>query len=126
MPDTLDAPCLSSIVRLLSMTHSDALALIHAEAVGESGLVVGARMGDDLDPARVARLVSAIRTVADSLRGKTSLDRKLAASLHVLGFLVSREAEGWASRGKKLPKAVFDSLIDLESAVEDIFFDISR
>jgi hypothetical protein len=108
------------------MSYTEALALIHAEAVGDSGLVVAARMGHDLDPARVARLVSAIRTVADSLRGTGSLDRKLAASLHVLGFLVSREAESWASRGAKLPKPVFDSLIDLESAVEEIFFDVSR
>src|SRR5215469_5303993 len=98
------------------MSPTEALALIHAEA-GESGLVVDARMGRDLDPARVARLVSAIRTVADSLRGTDSLDRKLAASLHVLGFLVSREAEGWASHcNRELPKAVFDSLIALESA----------
>ena len=108
------------------MSHTEALTLIHAEAVGESGLVVAARMGYDLDPTRVARLVSAIRVVADSLRGADSLDRELAASLHVLGFLVSREAESWASRSKKLPKPVFDSLIDLESAVEDLFFDISR
>jgi hypothetical protein len=108
------------------MSHTEAIALIHAEALGESGLVVDARMGRDFDSTRVARLVSAIRTVADSLRGARSLDRKLAASLHVLGFMVSREAESWASRGTKLPKAVFDSLIDLESAVEDLFFDISR
>jgi hypothetical protein len=69
------------------MTQTEALALIHAEA-GESGLHVAARMGEDLDPARVARLVSAIRTVADSLRGAQSLDRQLAASLHILGFEV--------------------------------------
>ena len=110
----------------MAMSHNEALAIIHAEAVGESGLVVAARMGDDLDPARVAYLVSAIRTVADSLRGAGSLDRELAASLHVLGFEVSRQAESWASRSKELPKAVFDSLINLESAVEDFFFDISR
>jgi len=108
------------------MSHTEALALIHAEAVGESGLVVAARMGEDLDPTRVAHLVSAIRTVADDLHGARSLDRELAASLHVLGFEVLRQAEGWASRSKELPKAVFDSLINLESAVEDLFFDISR
>ena len=109
------------------MSHTEALALIHAEA-GESGLVVDARMGRDIDPARVARLVSAIRTVADSLRGESSLDRELAAALHILGFAVFREAEGWASHcNQKLPKAVLDSLlIDLEGAVEDLFFDISR
>ena len=108
------------------MSHTEALALIHAEAVGESGLVVAARMGYDLDPPRVAHLVSAIRIVADSLRGAGSLDRELAASLHVLGFEVSRQAESWASRRRELPKTVFDSLINLEAAVEDIFFDISR
>jgi hypothetical protein len=108
------------------MSHTEALALIHAEA-GESGLVVDARMGRDLDPARVTRLVSAIRTVTDSLHGEGSLDRKLAASLHILGFEVLRQAEGWASHcGRELPKTVLDSLIDLESAVEDLFFDISR
>ena len=109
------------------MSHTEALALIHAEALGESGLVVDARMGRDLDPARVARLVSAIRTVADTLRGAGSLDRELAASLHVLGFVVIREAGNWASHCRQaLPKAVFDSLINLEGAVEDLFFDISR
>ena len=107
------------------MSHTKALKLIHAEA-GESGLVVDARMGRDIDPTRVARLVSAIRVVAESLRGADSLDRQLAAALHVLGFLVSREAESWASRSQKLPTAVLDSLISLEGAVEDCFFDISR
>jgi len=108
------------------MSHPDALALIHVEALGESGLVVDARMGRELDPTRVARLASAIRVVADGLRGTDSLDRELAASLHILGFAVSREAESWASRTQKLPTAVFDSLIDLEMAVHDLFFDISR
>ena len=107
------------------MTHSEAVAPIRAEA-GESGLHVAARMGEDLDPARVTRLASVFRIVADSLRGTDSLDRELAASLHILGFAVSREAESWVSGSQKLPKAVFNSLIDLESVVEDFFFDISR
>jgi hypothetical protein len=108
------------------MTHTEALALIHAEA-GESGLHVAARMGEDIDPARVARLASAIRAVSDSLRGAQILDRQLAASLHILGFEVLRQAEDWASHcSRELPKAVFDLLLDLESAVEDLFFDISR
>ena len=107
------------------MSHTEALALIRAEA-GESGLHVAARMGEDLEPTRVARLATAIRVVADGLRGAASIDRELAASLHILGFLVSREAGSWTSRTQKLPQAVFDSLIDLESAVEDLFFDISR
>ena len=107
------------------MSQTEALALIHAEA-GESGLVVEARMGRNIEPTRVAHLVSAIRTVADGLRGAESLDRELAASLHVLGFEVLRQAESWASRSREIPKVVLDSLVDLESAVEDIFFDISR
>ena len=107
------------------MSQTEAIALIHAEA-GESGLLVDTRMGKDVDPARVARLISAIQTVTDSLRGAATLDRELAASLHVLGFVVFREAESWASRTQKLPKAVFDALINLESAIEDLFFDISR
>lgn len=108
------------------MSHTEALALIHTEALEESGLVVAARMGEDLDPARVARLVSAIQTVADSLRGDRSLDRELAASLHILGFEVLRQAENWAARSREIPKAVLDSLLNLQGAVEDLFFDISR
>lgn len=108
------------------MTQSEALELIERES-GESGLHVASRMGEDLDPARVERLVSAIQIVSNSLRGDLRLDRDLAASLHILGFEVLRQAEGWASHcNKKLPKAVFDSLINLESAVEDFFFDIAR
>lgn len=108
------------------MTQSEALELIERES-GESGLHVAARMGEDLDPARVARLVSAVQTVTESLRGDLRLDRDLAAALHILGFEVLRQAEGWASHcNQKLPKAVLDSLLNLESAVEDFFFDISR
>ena len=108
------------------MTQAEALALIQKES-GESGLHVAARMGEDLDSARIARLVRAIQIVTDSLRGDLRIDRDLAASLHILGFEVLRQAEGWASHcNQKLPKAVFDSLINLESAVEDLFFDISR
>lgn len=108
------------------MSHTDALALIKAEALGESGLVVATRMGRDLEPARVARLVSAIRTVADSLRGARSIDRELAASLYILGFEVLRQAESWASQSRELPKAVLNSLLNPQGAVEDFFFDISR
>jgi hypothetical protein len=108
------------------MTQREALELIERES-GESGLHVAARMGEDLDPARIARLVSTIQTVTESLRGYLNLDRNLAASLHILGLQVLRQAEGWASNcNQKLPKAVFDSLINLESAVEDFFFDIAR
>ena len=114
-----------SLGRQAAMLNTEALALIRAEA-GESGLVVATRMGRDVDPTRVARLVSAIRTIAGSLHGAQSLDRELAASLHILGFEVLRQAESWASRGREIPKAVLDSLLDLESAVEDLFFDISR
>jgi hypothetical protein len=81
-------------------------------------------MGEDIDTTRVARLVSAIRIVADSLRGAQGLDRELAASLHILGFEVLRQAESWTSRGRELPKPVLDSLLHLEGAVEDLFFDI--
>jgi hypothetical protein len=108
------------------MSQTDALALIHAEALGESGLVVATRMGKDLDPARVAYLVYAIRTVADSQRGARTLDRELAASLHILGFEVRRQVESWASGGREISKEVLDSLLNLEGAVEDFFFDISR
>ena len=108
------------------MTQTEALELIERES-GESGLHVAARMGKDLDPSRVARLVSAIQTVTESLRGELRLDRDLAASLHIRGFEVLRQAEGWASHcNQKLRKEVFDSLINLESAVEDFFFDIAR
>jgi hypothetical protein len=124
-PDNSSGGPPSAIVRRHSMSYAEALALIHAEA-GESGLVVDARMGRDLDPARIARLVSAVRTATDGLRGADSLDRELAASLHILGFEVLRQAESWASRSQKLPKPVLDSLLDLQSAVEDLFFDISR
>jgi len=68
-----------SIVRRQSMSHTEALALIHAEA-GESGLHVAARMGDDLDPTRVARLVSAIRTIASSLRGAQTLGSQVPST----------------------------------------------
>ena len=107
------------------MSPTEALELIHAEALGVSGLVRATRMGEHLDPTRVARLVSAIRTVGDSLRGARSLDRELAASLHILGFEVLRQAQSWA-RNREIPKAVLGSLINLEGAVEDLFFDISR
>src|SRR5947207_8930900 len=108
------------------MTQTEALALIHTES-GESGLHVAARMGEVVDPARVARLVSAIQTITESLRGDLRIDRDLAASLHILGFEVLRQAESWASHcNQKLPKEVFDSLIKLESVIEDLFFDIVR
>jgi len=108
------------------MTQDEALELIERES-GESGLPVAARMGEDIDPARVARLVFAIQTVTGTMRGDLRVDRDLAASLHVLGFEVLRQAEGWASHcNQKLSKAVFDSLINLESAVEAFFYDTAK
>ena len=64
------------------MTQNEALELIERES-GESGLHVAARMGEDLDPARVARLVSAIRTLTESLRRFTFLASKCFAKRRV-------------------------------------------
>ena len=89
------------------MTHNEAMTLIDAEA-GESGLHVAARMGEDLDPARIARLVSAIQTVTDSLRGDLRIDREQ--------YLVHRNDEKFV-----LPRKEFELLSLLASKPGKVF-----
>src|SRR5215212_6427129 len=69
------------------MSLEDAVALIINEArAGEGdGLLASVRQGLDPGAERMRQLISALRTVFDSLRGQAELDRQLAAALFTLG-----------------------------------------
>jgi len=107
------------------MRPEDALRLIHEETLGEGSIVVAARMGEAIDPARVDRLVVALHAVFGHLHGARTLDRKLCYALNLLVTQLPSQVESWErERRRPSPEALRDALLRLDMAVDSIFCDV--
>src|SRR5262245_48763444 len=102
------------------MTVEQARSLIRSEALGEASLLGAARMGEPLEPRRLATLIEAIRLLFGSLQGAASLDRDLAFELHLLGAEPRRQLESWRRAGG-LSESEMRQVLGLEAAVESVF-----
>jgi hypothetical protein len=104
--------------------YEDALRLLRAETLGEDSVLVAARMGNPVEPARLDRLSTALRAIFERLQGEKTLDRELALSLHCLVTMLPQEVESWARATRKpTPEPLRDALIRLEMAVESVLLD---
>lgn len=105
------------------MTPDDAKALILREGLGEHGLPVTLRMGDDPGAERVGAILVSLRVLFDELRGRAAVDRTLACALFSLAYHTE------AMTNVRNPSRVWrDTFLDLErlrivAAVESIFAD---
>lgn len=85
---------------MTAMTLSEALELILSEShQGGADLPGVIRRGEDPGSERMARLISALGTVFESLTGHTEINRQLAAALFTLGADVPLMVSSWASKG---------------------------
>jgi hypothetical protein len=104
--------------------YEDALRLLRAETLDEDSLLVAARMGEPVEPARLDRLITALRAIFERLHGAKTLDRELALSLHCLVTMLPQQIESWARASRKpTPEPLRDALLRLEMAVESIVLD---
>ncbi len=108
------------------MSLEDAVALIisEARASGGDGLLVSVRNGEEPGAERMRQLISALRTVFDSLHGQAELDRQLAAALFTLGSDVPLTISSQASKGQSWRKSfmeqeVYELLMGVQSIFED-------
>ncbi len=108
------------------MSLEDAVALIisEARAGGGDGLLMRVRNGEEPGPERMRQLISALKTIYDSLHGQAELDRQLAAALFTLGSDVPLTISSQASRGQSWRKGfmeeeVYELLMGVQSIFED-------
>jgi hypothetical protein len=107
------------------MSLEEALALIISEAgSGGNGLVASVRSGEDPGAERMHQLISALKTVFDSLNGQDELDRGLAAALFTLGSDVPLTISSLASKGhiwrrRFMEIEVYELLMGVQSIFED-------
>jgi hypothetical protein len=104
------------------MTPGEARQLILNEGIGERGIVVLIRMGDDPGPERMQRLLDALRVQFTELGDSQTIDRQLAYALFGLANHVEANINSWITQGRKWPDRLVDrELPELLMAVESIF-----
>lgn len=107
------------------MSPEDAIVLIISEARTDwNSLLVSVRNGEDPGTERMRQLISALKTVSDSLGGQASLDRQLAAALFTLGSDVPLTISSLASKGHAwrrlfMEEEVYELLMGVQSIFED-------
>ena len=111
------------------MSIEDAVALIISEArTSGDGLLVSVRKGEDPGTERMHKLILALSTVFNSLKGQAELDRQLASALFTLGSDVPLTISSLASRGQNWRRAfmeveVYELLMGVQSIFEDRWFE---
>ena len=107
------------------MSPEDAITLIISEARADgNSLLASVRQGIDPGKARMRQLISALRTVFDSLNKQAELDRHLAAALFTLGSDVPLTISSLAGKGQSwrrefMETEVYQLLMGVQSIFED-------
>lgn len=107
------------------MTPEDAISLIIAESrADEDSLLSSVREGRDPGRERMRQLISALRTVFNSLSKQAELDRHLAAALFTLGSdlpltISSLASKGQAWRREFMEVEVYELLMGVQGIFED-------
>jgi hypothetical protein len=91
--------------------------------LGESGLAIQARMGEDPGHNYFMDLTRDLKQLFDELQGDTFLDRELTHALFCLGHYVESEYSSWITIGK-MRENLLDDILRLETAIESIFCDM--
>lgn len=107
------------------MTPEDAVSLIISEARADGdSLLSSVREGLDPGQERMRRLISALRTVFNSLTKRAELDRHLAAALFTLGSDLPLTISSLASKGQTWRRGFMeDEVYELLMGVQGIFED---
>ena len=106
------------------MTFEEARDLVLQEGLGESGLPVCARMGEDPGSARMKAITDAVRVVFDGLRGQTAIERRLAYALFGIGYYMDTQISSWIAKGRSFREDLFDpEVLQLTMAIESVFCD---
>jgi hypothetical protein len=108
-----------------NMDRESAKELILAEGLGENGLIILARMGDEPPKDRMEALLRALKIIFDESREEKVIDRALAHALFNLGVRLPQEIESWTRQGVKFRESLLSlEIIALLSAIESVLEDV--
>lgn len=77
------------------MTQEEAFALFHAEHDGDDGLLLGFRLSNDVDPARVEALLAALAVMESYYTGRDVIEKNVAYKLLSFRITLSGSAGHW-------------------------------
>jgi len=102
--------------------QTDLEELVLREGTSLDGIVVLIRMGQDPGRDRMKRLIGALKELDKILRGRTTLDRRLAYAFWALATYVEQNIHSWAQEGRQWPpELASEELIDVLTYVEYLF-----
>ena len=106
------------------MDFEQAKELVLRESLGEHGIVVCARIGEDPGPERMRAVTEAVRAIFEHMRGESAISRRVACALYSLAFYTDTGFNASLQHGMKFRDDLFDpELLLLQSAVESVFAD---
>jgi len=109
----------------LAVTPEEAVRFVVDEGLGEQGIVVMVRMGDDPGPQRMAKLIEAVQILFRELRNRSQLDRKLVYALFGLAIYVPTNLDPWCRTGRSWRKELVEQeQCQLLESIESIFADV--
>ncbi len=95
--------------------------LVVDEGLGEEGIVLLTRIGEDPGPQRMDQVVQALRVLTEHLKGEEKIDRRLAHAAYCLASDVERTIDSWMADGQKWRERLVQyELTALLAAVESL------
>ncbi|WP_444912331.1 hypothetical protein [Microbulbifer sp. PAAF003] len=90
--------------------------------LGEKGLPVLARMGEDPGKEYIEQLLSDLHSLCQNLKSSSSLSKELSYVLYCIGHYPYIEYSAWIDKGATFRGHLIDpQIFQLEMAVESIF-----
>jgi hypothetical protein len=100
--------------------------LILAEGLGETGMVVALRMGEDPGPERMAGLLDAVALVSADAGVAQTVSRRLAYALFSLAHHGAGQVESWAAAGRSWREELLEQEIPALLLAVEWFFSGDR
>ena len=89
--------------------------------LGENGLIVLARMGEDPGKEYFDTLLTNLFTLFQSNKDSSSLSKELSHALYCVGHFPYLEYTSWIDKGATFRDDLIDQVLHLEMAVQSIF-----
>lgn len=106
------------------MTPEVARVLLLSEATSQAGVLVRIRMGEDPGTESMQALIHATKVIFETLKGQSTVDRKLVQALFEISTYLSQNVASWSHSGVSW-RAEFTAyeLPCLLAGIESIFCD---
>jgi predicted DNA binding protein len=104
------------------MDLASARKLIINEGIGEDGIAVLVRMGDDPGKERFEALLKALQSVHDEIKDNDIIEKQLAHAIFSIAFHTATQISSWINNGAEYREELTEKQLPLiEAACESIF-----